>query len=210
MKNGHDIGVAVVFSGPSGVGKSTVCRHLCEQLPGFHFSVSCTTRAPRPGETEGREYYFLTREDFLSRQAAGQFLEHAEVHGNLYGTLRSELEPRVLAGDDVILDIDVQGARLTRQALAGRQELAAALLLVFLAPPSLAELERRLRGRQTESEEVISRRLANAAREMAAWREYDYVIVNDEAPAATAKLAVIVRAAHCRCALMRKEPWDHA
>ena len=210
MNQGNNIGVAVVFSGPSGVGKSTVCRHLTGLLPEFHFSVSCTTRAPRPGETDGRDYSFLSREEFLARQAAGEFLEYAEVHGNFYGTLRRELEPRVLAGHDVILDIDVQGARLARQALAGKPDLAAALLLVFLAPPSLAELERRLRGRKTETEDAIQRRLANAAREMAAWREYDYVIVNDEAPAAAEKLAAIVRAAHCRCALMRKEPWNHA
>lgn len=210
MNNGDNIGVAVVFSGPSGAGKSTVCRHLTGLLPEFHFSVSCTTRAPRPGETDGRDYSFLSREEFLARQAAGEFLEYAEVHGNFYGTLRRELEPRVLAGHDVILDIDVQGARLARQALAGKPDLAAALLLVFLAPPSLAELERRLRGRKTETEDAIQRRLANAAREMAAWREYDYVIVNDEAPAAAEKLAAIVRAAHCRCALMRKEPWNHA
>ena len=210
MNQGNNIGVAVVFSGPSGVGKSTVCRHLTGLLPEFHFSVSCTTRAPRPGETDGREYYFLSREEFLARQAAGEFLEYAEVHGNYYGTLRRELEPRILAGGDVILDIDVQGARLARQALAGKPDLAAALLLVFLAPPSMAELERRLRGRQTETEDAIRHRLANAAREMAAWREYDYVIVNDEAPMAAEKLAAIVRAAHCRCALMRKEPWNHA
>ena len=146
----------------------------------------------------------------MTRQAAGEFLEYAEVHGNYYGTLRQELEPRVLAGEDVVLDIDVQGARLARQALAGKLDLAAALLLVFLAPPSMIELERRLRGRKTETEDAIQRRLANAAREMTAWREYDYVIVNDEAPVAAEKLAVIVRAAHCRCALMRKEPWNNA
>ncbi len=210
MSQENNIGVAVVFSGPSGVGKSTVCRHLASLLPGFHFSVSCTTRAPRPGEIDGREYYFLSREEFLTRQAAGEFLEYAEVHGNYYGTLRQELEPRVLAGEDVVLDIDVQGARLARQALAGKLDLAAALLLVFLAPPSMIELERRLRGRKTETEDAIQRRLANAAREMTAWREYDYVIVNDEAPVAAEKLAVIVRAAHCRCALMRKEPWNNA
>ena len=142
----------------------------------------------------------------MTRQAAGEFLEYAEVHGNYYGTLRQELEPRVLAGEDVVLDIDVQGARLTRQALAGKPDLAAALLLVFLAPPSMAELERRLRGRKTETEDAIQRRLANAAREMTAWREYDYVIVNDEALVAAEKLAAIVRAAHCRCALCERSP----
>ncbi|HPY91485.1 MAG TPA: guanylate kinase [Lentisphaeria bacterium] len=209
MSQENNIGVAVIFSGPSGVGKSTVCRHLTSLLPGFHFSVSCTTRAPRPGEIDGREYHFLSREEFLARQAAGEFLEYAEVHGNCYGTLRQEVEPRVLAGEDVVLDIDVQGAQLARQALAGKPELAAALLLVFLAPPSMTELERRLRGRKTETEDAIQRRLANATREMAAWRKYDYVIVNDEAPAAAEKLAAIVRAAHCRCALMRKEPWNN-
>lgn len=209
MSKVERIGVAVIFSGPSGVGKSTVCRHLTALLPGFHFSVSCTTRKPRAGEVNGREYHFLEQEEFLARQKAGEFLEWACVHENYYGTLRSEMEPWVLAGKNVILDIDVQGARLVRQTLAGNQELSAALRLVFLAPPSLAELERRLRGRKTETETAIQCRLANAVQEMAAWREYDYVIVNDEAEHAAEKLAAIVKAAQCCSALMKKEPWQN-
>lgn len=209
MENVQRIGVAVIFSGPSGVGKSTVCRCLEDLLPEFHFSVSCTTRSPRAGEVDGREYHFLSQEEFLLRKDAGDFLEWACVHGNYYGTLRSEMEPWVLAGKNVIMDIDVQGARQVRLALADIQQLSRSLRLVFLAPPSLAELERRLRGRKTETEEAIQCRMANAAQEMRAWREYDYLIVNDEAAVAAEKLAAIINAAQCCCQLITKEPWQN-
>ena len=189
-------GVALVVSGPSGAGKSTVCRGLRAQWPDLHFSVSCTTRTPRPGETNGVEYTFLSPDEFRTRIAQGAFLEHAEVHGNYYGTPRSEVEPFVEAGADVLLDIDVQGARQVRESVQ-RNGLADRVLFAFLAPPSLAELETRLRGRGTESEDVIQRRLANARREMDAWGEYDYLVVNDEVELAVARLLAILTAGHC-------------
>lgn len=198
------LGTALVVSGPSGAGKSTVCKQV---LAGhrMHFSVSCTTRAPRAGETDGREYFFLSRSVFEEKIAANAFLEHAEVHGNYYGTLRSEVEPWLERGEDVLLDIDVQGARQIRErargSLTGRRA-----AFVFLAPPSLAVLEQRLRGRQTDSEEVILRRLANARREMTAWRDYDYLVVNDTVERAVAEMTAILDAAHCATSAVEWDP----
>ena len=192
------IGTALLFSGPSGVGKSTVCHLLMNQCPGLQFSVSCTTRAPRPGEIDGKDYHFLAMDEFIRRKEAGEFLECADVHGNWYGTLRSEVTPRIQNGQDILLDIDVQGMRQARAVLPNDALLAASLLTVFIAPPSRAELERRLRGRGTETEESIQRRLANSMKELQAWREYDYVVVNDVAEKAAAELAAILTASHCR------------
>ncbi|MFA4943570.1 MAG: guanylate kinase [Lentisphaeria bacterium] len=198
-------GCVVVLSGPSGAGKSTVCRQLLATQP-LHFSVSCTTRPPRPGEQGGRDYHFLSRAAFEAAIAADEFLEHAEVHGNYYGTLRAEVEPHLERGADVLLDIDVQGMRQVRErataTLAGRRA-----VYVFLAPPSLAELERRLRTRATDPEEAIRRRLANARRELAAWAEYDFLVVNDQIEAAVAELAAIIRAARCRTAGLAWDPF---
>ena len=189
-------GVALVVSGPSGAGKSTVCRLVLAGRPAMRFSVSCTTRAPRAGETDGVDYHFLGRPEFEAKIAAGEFLEHAEVHGNFYGTLRAEVEPFLHRGGDVLLDIDVQGARqVRRNADAGG--VGGQYAFVFLAPPSLAELERRLRGRQTDAEEVILRRLANARREIAAWREYDYLVINDTVGRAAGEMTAILDARRC-------------
>jgi guanylate kinase len=184
-------GTLLVLSGPSGAGKSTVCGDLLRRRPSLHFSVSATTRAPRPGERDGVQYHFLSRGEFARRLAADAFLESAEVHGHLYGTLRAEVEPYLLRGTDVLLDIDVQGARQVRERLAARP-LAGRVVFAFLAPPSDAELERRLRGRGTEPEEVIRRRLENARRELAAAGEYDHVVVNDTVADAVARLAVLL------------------
>ncbi len=189
-------GVALVVSGPSGAGKSTVCRLLLAGRPAMRFSVSCTTRAPRGAEQDGVDYHFLSRAEFAAKAAGGEFLEHAEVHGNFYGTLRAEVEPFLHQGGDVLLDIDVQGARQVRQN-AGASGIGGQYAFVFLAPPSLAELERRLRGRQTDSEEVILRRLANARRELAAWREYDYLVINDTVERAAAEMTAVLDARRC-------------
>lgn len=200
-------GLVLVLSGPSGVGKTTVYRQFLARCPSVRFSVSCTTRAPRTGEVDGVDYHFLERGDFQRRVAAGEFLEHAEVHGNLYGTLRAEVERTVCAGGDVLLDIDVQGARLVR-ASAAPTPLAPCLVFVFVGPPSLAALEGRLRGRGTDAEEVIQRRLRNARAELDAWREYDYLIVNDVLDEAVADLVSVLAAARratCRCGA----PWNH-
>ena len=199
---GQRLGTALIVSGPSGTGKSTVCKPVMTTMPDLHFSVSCTTRSPRPGEQDGVDYFFITTEEFQRRLQADAFLEHAEVHGNLYGTPRSEVEPYVVAGRDVLLDIDVQGARQVRQRIADTPTGRAAVF-VFIAPPSLEELERRLRGRQTETEAAIQRRLSNARDEMAAWLEYDYLVINDQVEAAGNQLRAILLATHCQVSRRR-------
>ncbi len=170
-------GMVLILSGPSGSGKSTLYKKVCGD---FEFSVSCTTRAPREGEADGVDYHFITKERFQELLKEDAFAEHAEVHGNYYGTLKSELTGRLERGIDVLLDIDVQGAMQLR-ALCGRdQQFADACVFVFVMPPSYDELERRLRGRGSETEETLTRRLNNARQEMACWDKYDYVILNDE------------------------------
>ena len=186
-------GTALIVTGPSGAGKTTVCRRLLERVPELHFSVSCTTRPRRDGEQDGRDYHFLDRTEFEERVAAGDFLEYAQVHGEFYGTLRSEVERSVAGGQDVLLDIDVQGARQVRQNVADSW-LQHGAVHVFFGPPSVAELERRLRGRGTDSEDVIQRRLANARDELQAWREFDYVVINDDVDAAAERLGAILAA----------------
>ena len=196
-------GVLIVLSGPSGAGKSTVCRAVRDVFPSLQFSVSCTTRDPREGETDGVDYHFVSLDDFRHRRAAGEFLESAEVHGNYYGTLREEVEERVIEGTDVLLDIDVQGARQVRMNLAD-SALAVLSTFVFFGPPSLAELDRRLRGRGTDTEEAITRRLADARAEMAAWEEYDFLVINETVDAAARELGSILVAS--RCAVRRSDP----
>lgn len=196
----------IVLSGPSGAGKTTLYQAVLARHPEIRFSVSCTTRAPRPGEADGVHYHFVSEEEFEARAAAGAFLEHAVVHGRRYGTLRAEVEGPVAAGADVLLDIDVQGARQVRDATRGTR-LGAGALFVFCAPPSLAELRRRLEERGTEGPDAVARRLERARVELAAWREYDWLVVNDRLAEAVAQLEAIVLAARCRTAVFPKEPW---
>lgn len=202
------LGALVIVSGPSGAGKSTVCGDLLTRMPDIHFSISCTTRAPRGAEVDGVDYHFLTVEAFKEKIANGEFLEWAEVHGNYYGTLVSEVAPRILAGEDVILDIDVQGQAQVVSSIRSYKEWGGALVSVFLGPPSLAVLEQRLRGRKTDSEEAIVKRLGNARCEMEQWRHYDYVIVNHDSECASRELEAIIVAAHCRTATQQGEPWN--
>jgi guanylate kinase len=185
-------GFILVLSAPSGCGKSTILKKVMSGLPGLVFSVSHTTRSPRPGEQDGRDYHFVDRRTFIElrdRQPSG-FLEWAEVHGNFYGTSRAEVEARLSRGEDVVLDIDVQGAAQIRQN--------AQPVTVFVVPPSLDELERRLRGRGTESEESLGLRLANAGREMQHADEYTYCIVNDDLDRAVESLRAIIIAERSR------------
>ncbi len=191
------LGTALVVSGPSGAGKTTICRELQKALPRLHFSVSCTTRLAREGEVDGVDYHFMSRDTFQERVAANDFLEYAEVHGNFYGTLKSEVECYVADGQDVLLDIDVQGARQVREHIK-RSSLAECTSFVFFAPPSYAELERRLRTRATENEEVVQRRLENAKSELSAWSEYDYLVINDYVDEALQRIFVILDASHLR------------
>ncbi|MBR6470245.1 MAG: guanylate kinase [Victivallales bacterium] len=198
-------GLAIILSGPSGVGKSTIVRQAGAQLKNWCFSVSCTTRAPRPGEVDGRDYHFYTKERFEQDIAAGSFLEWAEVHGNYYGTLRHPVQETIQTGGLMILDIDVQGARQIRAAIADSPT-EPSFVTVFIAPPSLAELERRLRGRQTETEESIQKRLKNARTELAAMGEYEFCVVNDKLEQAAEDFLAIVKAARCRTALLHTNP----
>ena len=157
-----------------------------EREPGLHFSISYTTRAQRPNEVHGRDYLFVTREEFDRMVAAGEFLEHATVFDNSYGTARRQVEDSLAAGQDLILEIDWQGARQIRRALPECRS-------IFILPPSRPELERRLRGRGTDAEEVIQRRLRDAAGDMGHWREFEFVVVNDDFGRALAELQAIVQ-----------------
>jgi guanylate kinase len=177
-----------VLSGPSGVGKGTVMAKVRELHPHVWLSVSCTTRAPRPGETDGVQYSFVSREQFQEMIAAGQLLEFAEFAGNLYGTPRAAVEQHLRAGEPALLEIELQGARQVRAAMPEAR-------FVFLAPPSWQELTRRLTGRATEDEERIRARLERAEVELAAADEFDHVIVNDDVEAAAAELVRLIESA---------------
>ncbi len=200
-------GVALVVSGASGSGKSTACGILREQEPELAFSISCTTRKPRAGEEHGREYWFVDDETFRKKIDAGEFLEYAEVHGCWYGTPRTQVENHLNQGKDVLLDVDIEGGRRLRQC-SGSISFSTRSVDVFFAPPSLQELERRLRKRGTEEEVVIRRRLENARREMAAWREYQYLVINDDLMRAVRDLQTILQASRQRTAAYKRPPWE--
>ncbi|HSJ18785.1 MAG TPA: guanylate kinase [Solirubrobacterales bacterium] len=176
-----------VITGPSGVGKGTLISRLLERVPGLELSVSATTRPPRPGEADGRNYHFLDPAEFERRVEEGAFLEHAAYSDHDYGTLRSEVEERLPRGTSVVLEIEVQGARQVRSAMPESVQ-------VFIAPPDPADLRRRLEGRGTDDPEEIERRLATAESELAAEDEFQHVVVNDDLDRAAAELEVIVRA----------------
>ncbi len=206
MSNTVPAAIAVLLSGPSGVGKSTVCGNLFARMGDIGFSVSYTTRPPRPGEKPGIDYNFIDQEEFKSRCAAGEYLEWAEVHGYYYGTAKSEVFPRLSQGTNVILDIDVQGTRQILENVA-ESRWAKNFLTVFMAPPTLAALGARLRGRGTEDAAACRRRLAAGLQELRHWREYDYLLVNHQAEATAAALAAIITAAKYRSVMQDKESW---
>lgn len=185
-------GVLLVISAPSGAGKLTLLNKVRESQAGsFVTTVSATTRAPRKGEVDGQDYYFLTREDFEAKRTADEFVEWAEVHGNLYGTLFSELDRCLATGKDVILELDVQG-------MESLKEIRHDVVTVFLMPPSLEVLETRLRNRGTDEDDVIALRLKNAGDEMAQRHGFDYIVVNDKIDQAASDLEAIIRAERCR------------
>ena len=175
-----------VITGPSGVGKGTLIAELCRHVPGLELSVSATTRPPRHGEVDGRDYHFLSSQEFDRRARHGEFLEHATYSGHRYGTLRPEVERRIAEGKSVLLEIEVQGARQVRAAMADA-------VLVFIAPPTPEALRERLRSRGTDSEEAIAERLRTAELELDAMQEFQHVVVNDRIDRAARDLEQIVR-----------------
>ncbi|MBC8206444.1 MAG: guanylate kinase [Kiritimatiellales bacterium] len=187
----------LVVSAPSGAGKSTLCNRLVEKFPAMEYSVSCTTRAPRGGEKNREHYHFLSREEFDSKVARGEFLEHADVHGNLYGTLQSTVREALRQGRDLIMDIDVQGAAQIRSACAALpadDPLRRSFVDIFIAPPSMDELRRRLSDRATDSEETIEKRMRNAEKEMRERDAYAHLIINDQLDAALENLVQVIHA----------------
>ncbi len=193
--------IVYIVSGPSGSGKSTLVREVLRSVPGLLFSVSYTTRAPRGSERDGEHYHFIGREEFEERIRRGEFLEWAEVFGQYYGTHRSYLDRAAAEGRDLVLDIDVQGARQLKRSVPDA-------VSVFVLVPSREELERRLRRRSEDAEEAIRRRLGEAARELAAYGAYDYLLVNDEVEPAARRLAAIIEAERLRRS--RMEPLARA
>lgn len=180
-----------VLSAPSGAGKTTLTAAL-RQKPDFVYAVSCTTRAPRPGEVHGEDYFFLTEDDFATRVAAGEFLEHAEVHGRHYGTLKRTVLDQLEHGVDVLIDIDTQGAASIRAC--NDAFIQSALADVFIMPPSVDELRRRLLRRGTETAEQIEVRIRNASSEMKHWREYRYTIISGSMEEDIEKFRAVMRA----------------
>ena len=188
-------GMLLVVSGPSGSGKTTLCRRLTDEGV-VRYSISCTTRSPRPGEVDGRDYHFLTREEFEHRLQAGDFLEHAVVHGHLYGSLKSEVLKHLKAGVDVVMDIDVQGAEQIRNCADPNIRRAAVDL--FVMPPSEEELYARLSNRGTDSAETIALRMSNALDEMRHWRQYSYILLSSTRDEDYAKITALVAAERLR------------
>ncbi|MES2659569.1 MAG: guanylate kinase [Verrucomicrobiota bacterium] len=188
-------GILLVVSGPSGSGKTTLCRKLADSGEA-HYSISCTTRPPRPGEEHGKDYHFLSKEEFYHKLEAGEFLEHAVVHGNLYGSLKTEVLSYLTEGTDVVMDIDVQGADQVRTCPDA--DIQRAFVDLFVMPPSEAELHERLSGRGTDSKEIIDLRMANALEEMQHWRRYAYRLLSSSREEDYAKFQALVAAERMR------------
>jgi guanylate kinase len=186
-------GLLIILSSPSGAGKSTLSRRLLEFDDEVQFSISATTRPPRPGEQEGRDYFFKSRREFEAMAEAGDMLEHAEVFGHLYGTPRAPVEAATGAGRDVLFDVDWQGGQQIRNS-----PLADSVVSVFILPPSMAELENRLRARAQDSVAVVAERMAKSRDEISHWAEYDYVLINESLPQCEAELRAIIGAERLR------------
>lgn len=181
-------GLLLILSSPSGAGKSTLSRRLMDWDSALRFSVSATTRKPRPGEVDGREYFFRSPEDFAAMVAQGEMLEHAEVFGHRYGSPRAPVEAALAEGRDTVFDIDWQGGQQIKEAM--REDVVS----VFILPPSIAALEARLKARAQDSAAVIEGRMAKARDEISHWAEYDYVLINDDLDACFARLVTILEA----------------
>lgn len=186
-------GLLIILSSPSGAGKTTLSRRLMAWDPTLSFSVSATTRAPRPGETDGVEYYFRTKAEFAAMIAAGEMLEHAEVFGNFYGTPKAPVAAALAEGRDTIFDIDWQGGQQVRNS-----DLHQDVVSIFILPPTIADLEARLRTRAQDSDAVIAGRMAKSRDEISHWAEYDYVVVNRDLDTAEDELKTILRAERMR------------
>jgi guanylate kinase len=196
QRNGTDgrrRGLLIILSSPSGAGKSTLARRLRAWDPSIRFSVSATTRAPRIGEQDGREYHFRTPAEFRAMVARGEMLEHAEVFGNLYGSPAGPVEAALAEGADTLFDIDWQGGQQVRNSALGKD-----VVSIFLLPPSMAELEARLRARGQDSDAVIEGRMRKSEAEISHWAEYDYVLVNDDLDLCEARLRTILDAERMR------------
>ncbi|NDW44068.1 guanylate kinase [Ruegeria sp. PrR005] len=186
-------GLLIILSSPSGAGKSTLASRLMAWDPGLKFSVSATTRAPRPGEEHGREYFFLTEDQFKGQVRRGEMLEHAHVFGNFYGSPAGPVRDTIDAGQDVLFDVDWQGEIQIRNSDLGKHALS-----IFILPPSIKELRRRLESRGQDSAEVISRRMLKSWDEISHWGYYDYVLINDDLDSTEEKLKTIVSAERMR------------
>ena len=194
----------ILISAPSGGGKTTLCQELLAARPDMTRAVTCTTRAPRPGEQDGVDYYFLQAGDFLKRVQAGNFLEHATVYGNSYGLLKAELLGKLRQGKDVLLNVDVQGAATIREKAQDELELKGALVTIFLTPTSLQEIQQRLARRGADADAVIRKRLAVARQEIAQWKNFDYLLVSGSKQEDLRRTLAIVEAEKMRSA--RSQP----
>ena len=196
-----------MISGPSGVGKSTLVKRAMAVLPELRFSVSCTTRSPREGEVDGVAYHFLSDSEFTAKLDAGEFLEHANVFKHRYGTLKSEVLNRLRRGEDVLLDIDVQGAKQIRAAAENDPEIRAAAQFIIIAPPSLDTIRERLTARNSETPEQLEIRVNGALAELKNFRIYDFMVVNDDLDTAADELIAVLKALKLRTVNIQEEPF---